>query len=146
MFFISHRGNLNGPNGIKENKKSYLLDALNKGFDVEVDIWFDNKNFYLGHDSPQEKIDISFLAEPKVWCHAKNLEALPNLKNINAHFFWHQQDEVTITSKGFFWTFPGKKLFENSICVLPEKFSLSNLRNFNCAGVCSDYIAKVKND
>ena len=63
------------------------------------------------------------------------------LKKINAHYFWHQKDDITLTSKGYFWTFPGKKLTKNSICVLPE---WNSLRKFNCAGVCSDFISKYK--
>ena len=37
MFFISHRGNLNGPNKKKENKIDYINKALKKKFDVEND-------------------------------------------------------------------------------------------------------------
>ena len=38
FYFISHRGNLNGPDRDNENKQSYIEFALNKGFDVEIDI------------------------------------------------------------------------------------------------------------
>lgn len=60
MIFISHRGNLNGPNKIEENKIEYIEEALNKKFDVEIDLWFVNKNFFLGHDKPQYKVDKKF--------------------------------------------------------------------------------------
>ena len=38
MILISHRGNLEGKNPEKENSPIYVLQALSKGFDVEVDI------------------------------------------------------------------------------------------------------------
>ena len=44
MILISHRGNLNGPDPSKENKPSYITNAIRTGFQVEVDFWFiDNK-------------------------------------------------------------------------------------------------------
>ena len=143
MILISHRGNLNGVNSINENDPSYLLSALNKGFDVEVDVRFENSKFYLGHDYSQYEINKEFLINPHIWCHAKTHEALNALHNINAHYFWHQEDDYTITSKGFIWTYPSKKLLSNSICVLPETTSY---KSFECLGICSDFIEKYKND
>ena len=37
MKFISHRGNLNGPIEEYENHPEYILEALKKGFNVEID-------------------------------------------------------------------------------------------------------------
>jgi hypothetical protein len=36
------------------------------------------------------------------------------------NYFWHQSDDYTITSKGYFWTYPGKKISNKSVIVLPE--------------------------
>ncbi len=137
MIFISHRGNLNGPNKTEENQPSYISAAIDKGFHVEADVFFENNNFFLGHDKPLYQIKPSFLENEKIWCHAKNIEALVMLKKYKTHYFWHQNDDVTITSKGYFWTYPGKDLTSNSICVLPE---WNNINKFNCAGICSDHI------
>ena len=38
MLFISHRGNLSGPQPENENKVSYIQAALDKGFAVEVEV------------------------------------------------------------------------------------------------------------
>ena len=141
MKFISHRGNLNGAIPKKENHPEYVENALKLGFDVEIDIYIFKKNFYLGHDFPQYKIPEKFLNNKKLWVHAKSIETLEALRKTKAHFFWHQEDDVTLTSKGFFWTYPGKKIFKNSICVLPEKF---NYKKINCFGICSDFIQKYK--
>lgn len=137
MFFISHRGNLTGPNPMKENSVEYINNALSKSFDVEIDVWLKKDIFYLGHDEPQYEVDINFLKNPRLWIHAKNLECFYKLSNYNLNFFWHEDDKVTITSKGFFWNYPGTQLSEKSICVLPEKFGI---RKLNCLGYCSDFI------
>ncbi|MDC3404087.1 hypothetical protein OAX49_04980 [Candidatus Pelagibacter sp.] len=141
MFYISHRGNINGPNKKEENKPEYINAAIQNGYDVEIDVRFKNSQFYLGHDFAEYKVDESFLLNKKIWCHAKDVDALHNLKKINAHFFWHQQDDVTLTSKGYFWTYPGKLLTKNSICVLPE---VGKDKKIDCAGICSDFIKDYK--
>ena len=143
MYLISHRGNINGIQKNEENKPEYINKALEKGFDVEIDVRFSKGKFFLGHDFDQYEIDDNFLSNKKIWCHAKTNEALFALNEINAHYFWHQEDDYTITSKGFIWTYPGKKLFSKSICVLPE---VANYKKINCMGICSDFIERYKND
>jgi len=143
MFFISHRGNLNGIQKNNENNPKYIDNALNEGYDVEVDVRYENNQFFLGHDFSQYKINEKYLLKKGIWCHAKTSLAMKALNKIDAHYFWHQEDDYTITSRGYIWTYPGKKLLENSICVLPEK---ANYKQFNCIGICSDFIKKYKND
>ena len=150
MIYISHRGNINGPNKKRENSHDYLKETMKKGFNVEVDVHYKTNNFYLGHDRPKYKVKKKFLLNKKVWCHAKSILALKNLEKIKAHFFWHQKDDVTLTNRGYFWTYPGKKLTKKSICVLPEWQNNNKgkrprvIIKFNCAGICSDYISDYK--
>lgn len=142
MHFISHRGNISGPNPELENSKKYIDDAIKKGFEVEVDIWFEKNNFFLGHDAPLYKIEEEFLKNIKIWCHAKNFNAFENLLKIKAHCFWHQEDDFVLTNKGYIWTYPGKKIGLNSIIVLPE--IIDNFKYSKCSGICSDYIESYK--
>lgn len=143
MFFISHRGNLNGPNKKEENKIEYINKALKKNFDVEIDLWFINNSFFLGHDKPLYKVEKKFLKNKKFWIHTKNLDCFYELSESNLNYFWHEKDKVIFTSKGFFWNYPGTKLNKKSIYVLPE-----NLRKFDKSldyqGICSDYIMRYK--
>ena len=141
MILISHRGNINGPITEKENTPEYISDAINKGYNVEIDVWYENQLFFLGHDNPLYKIESEYLNNEKLWCHAKNIEAMEALKKINAHYYWHQKDDVVLTSRGYFWTYPGKKILKNSICVLPE---ITKFKKFECAGICSDFIENYK--
>jgi len=142
MIFISHRGNINGKNESLENSPEYITQALKKGYEVEIDVWYINEMFYLGHDEPTYEIEESFLENTNFWCHAKNLESLQKmLSNSKIHCFWHQDDDYTLTSRGIIWTYPGKTLTLNSICVLPEWVEQKEI---NCLGICSDYIENYK--
>lgn len=134
---ISHRGNISGKNTERENSPDYIMEAVSAGFEVEIDVWYVGGIWCLGHDEPQYEIDKSFLLNDKFWCHAKNIEALHEMMKSDIHCFWHQEDDVTLTSRGYLWTYPGKELTENSICVLPESVNHASIA---CAGICSDYI------
>jgi len=143
MQLISHRGNLQGRIPGRENSQSYIQEALDKGFDVEIDVWVVDRQFWLGHDEPTYKVDESFLANPRLWCHAKTVGALNMmLDNKDIHCFWHQEDSYTLTSQGYVWTFPNKPLCTKSICVLPELGY--GTYNTDISGICSDYILKYK--
>ncbi len=143
MKLISHRGNVDGRNEPSENNPKYIDNAISLGFDVEIDLWFVDNSNYLGHDKPEFIIDLNWLYErkDKLWVHCKNISALNYLKNtdINFNYFFHQNDDVTITSMGYFWTYPGKELTKNSIACLPEISDFNNLES--CMGICSDFIS-----
>ena len=136
---ISHRGNIEGPDLENENKPKNILKVIKKGFDVEVDVWFIKDRLYLGHDEPQHEVNLKFLQNNKLWCHAKNILALQYMLLHNVHCFWHQTDDFTITSKGYLWTYPGKNLTNQSICVMPERADYSHSEILKCSGVCTDY-------
>ena len=146
MKFISHRGNLNGANPNLENHPDYILDSITKGYDCEIDIRVINNVLYLGHDSPQYKIELSFLNSIKsnIWIHCKNIEAVLFFRLKEFNFFWHENDKVTLTSQKNIWAFPGNQPIEMSIAVMPEIFNENNLNK--CHGICSDYIFKYKKE
>ena len=150
MKLIAHRGLFNGPDKTRENRPEQIDLAISKGFDAEVDVWFHvDTGFMTGHDFPQYHVTLDWLNQSELWIHAKNLDALyllsqgkedplhKPLRNV----FWHENDQHTLTSKGYIWTYPGKKLLSKSICVLPEK---ANYKEINCLGICSDFIERYK--
>ena len=143
MIFISHRGNINGINS-SENNPDYIRDTIGKGFDVEADIWFKNGQLFLGHDYPQHPIDINFLKNDKIWCHAKNLQALEAMLDKGVHCFWHQKDDFTLTSRGYIWTYPNKEVVKNSIIVCKDLEETLQYSSINIAGICSDFIGAIK--
>ena len=141
MNLISHRGNIDGPQSDKENSPNYINEAIEAGYNVEIDIWFVNNKWYLGHDNPIYEIKYNFLFDSRFWLHAKNGEAfykLFNDKNYGFNVFWHTTEDWILTSKKHIWTFPNKYLFPNSICVLPELGYDGDIKK--CYGICSDFI------
>ena len=146
MILISHRGNINGRVESLENNPSYVDLAIYNEYDVEVDVWYLEGVLYLGHDKPQYGVDFRWFRDrlSKLWIHCKNVESILYFKECGYEFnyFWHQEDDITLTSKNNIWTFPGKKLTKRSIAVLPE--SVKDWELTDCFGVCSDYIKNYK--
>jgi len=138
MILISHRGNLNGMNTERENSPDYIEEALSHGFDVEIDVWDISGSYFLGHDEPKYLVKKNFLKNEHLWCHAKNIQGLYSMLKDSIHCFWHQEDDVTLTSEGYIWTYPGKDLTKNSIAVLSE-----TKPDVAVAGICSDYVIKL---
>ena len=141
MILISHRCNMDGKYPEFENNPIQIDRALKNGYEVEIDVWYKDDEFYLGHDEPTYHINVNWLQNKKLWCHAKNIEALNVMLDYDIHCFWHQEDDVTLTSCGFIWTYPGQKLTDKSICVLPEK---NNEIPKKALGICSDCIVNYK--
>jgi len=146
MILISHRGNTNGPIQEKENCPEYIDEALIQGYEVEIDLWVADE-VYLGHNEPQYKIVSEWLYQRmnKLWIHCKNIKAIEYINNFsdmqNLNYFWHEEDTVTLTSRGYIWAYPGKQPIIGSIAVMPERYNDNIL---NCKGVCSDYIKNYK--
>ena len=146
MILISHRGNINGRFESWENEPTYIDLAISKGYDVEIDVWYKDGILFLGHDKRDYGIDFGWFIDriAKLWIHCKNIDALNYFKNCGyeLNYFWHQEDDVTITSSGYFWTYPGKQLTKNSIAVMPETKEFENIEiSF---GICSDNVEKYK--
>ena len=145
MILIAHRGNITGPNPKEENKPEYLKLALNSGFGVELDAWYKDGKWFLGHDNPQYEIDFSFFTTENMWIHCKNYAALREFAKteINYNFFYHTGEDYVLTNRGFIWAWPGKIGEDKTICVMPEYYN-TTVEGF--IGICSDYIGKYKYD
>ena len=142
MILISHRGNLNGKNIERENSPKYIEEAIQKLYFVEIDIWFIDNTFYLGHDEPKYEVTLDWIKKNRLYLilHCKNVEALLALKSSYKCFFHDYDDCVLMSNVFWIWTYPGKKLTADSIAVLPE--TVKDWDISNCAGVCSDVIEK----
>ena len=148
---IAHRGNTKGPNPERENEPNYVEEAISQGYAVEVDLWIQDGEPYLGHDQPQYLIDedwIESLSE-HLWFHCKNLEAMLFMNDIDQalgiyDYFWHQEDDYALTSTGYVWVYPGKPLSDGVICVMPENANYRSEDIARCSYVCSDYVDIIK--
>ena len=152
MRLISHRGNIEGKNVDLENKPEYINEAINNGFEVEIDVWFKDKKWFLGHDNPEYGIDLDWLQNTKkFWIHCKNIDAFSEMyflfsqDIVDLNFFWQDKDLFSLTSHGYLWGNVGTNLLHNtckSITVLPEIANDINITKF--AGICSDFIKDYK--
>lgn len=139
MLVISHRGNTNGRDEWLENNPMHIQSLLLSNIQVEIDVWFKNGVILLGHDKPQYIVDFKFINQKGLWCHAKNLDALfLMLKNKVENFFWHEEDDFTLTSSGYIWTYPNKNLTSSSIIVDLDKNWRS--KNYDCFAACVDFL------
>jgi hypothetical protein len=149
MIYISHRGNINGRNPNKENSKKYIDEAINLGYDVEIDIRYLKKELYLGHDYPQYNIDLNFLLErkKKLWIHTKDFYSLSYLIDYDLRIFFHEKEEQTIINNtNLIWSHNLNFIDEKSIIPLLNLEDINlNFKN-NVFGICSDYVEFIKNN
>ena len=102
MILISHRGNLSGPNPQLENEPKYIIGAIERGFHVEIDVWyFKDSGFWLGHDEPQYQVTWNwfFKRQDNLWLHCKNAQAAKDCQVFQS--FCHTGDPYSYTSKKF---------------------------------------------
>lgn len=168
MKLIAHRGNVYGPNSDRENTLTYIQEALDEGFDVEIDIRYHSvigSQFVLGHDDtiiedpPKcvETIQWSFLFKYStyLWVHAKDIATaffLSKNKRIfkDLNWFFHEHDQIAITSQGHLWTYPIiKELTPLSVMLNFEygkygKVMFMKTPDIDCFGLCSDYVGLIE--
>jgi hypothetical protein len=142
--FIAHRGNLNGPEPTFENRIEYLLHAYDVCGAVEVDIQTHNGQLYFGHDDPQQPVSLELIMQDNWFCHAKDLESLSKLLELGAHTFWHQQDTVTITSRGYIWCYPDVYLIDKRAIWLDFEDKFTDLEMIGGWGLCSDRYPMIR--
>ena len=157
MKIIAHRANIGGSNLEVENHPEQIDKCIEEGYDVEIDLRYhkSTETLWLGHDEPQYKITWWWLAKrhDNLWIHCKDFKSLDIFSNnpIDFNFFWHENDNYTLTSKGYIWTYPGQLFGNNSVIVMPEVFDLQNIQDNDTIvyskrffAVCSDYVEKFK--
>jgi hypothetical protein len=140
MILIAHRGNINGPNPEQENRPEYIRRALDLGFDVEIDVWYRNSKWFLGHDEPKYETSFWFLYKTDgLWIHCKDYITLQRMiqEGRATNFFYHTNEDYVLTSQQFIWAYPGKEGGDKTICVMPE---WNNTPIEGVDGICSDYV------
>jgi hypothetical protein len=102
---IAHRGNLNGPIPERENHPDYLVEALNCGVEVEVDVWVtDGKIFFGEHEVGETFV---YLISKDAWFNCKNPEAVEYFKTRNDgenyKYFYETDGGKIVSSTGHEW-------------------------------------------
>lgn len=148
MIIIAHRGLINGPDPLLENRPEQIDLAISVCGYAEVDLRCEEDRIWLGHDKAQYEIDIDWLYARRhsLWIHCKDMDSVIGMYSNGEtfHWFWHQEDTITLTNQGFIWAYPGKQPLWNSIAVMPE---IHNDDTSRCIGVCTDWVMNyIKKD
>jgi len=139
---ISHRGNTDGPQ--KKDNVASKLEQTAKNMLVEVDVWNIDKQWYLGHDAPEAETSIYFISNKNFILHAKNLQALDYLTDTDLHYFWHQEDDFTLTSNNLIWTYPNGEVTTKSIIVCQTLEEVETYKDEDIWGLCTDYVEDAR--
>jgi hypothetical protein len=145
MIFISHRGNIDKIDRSRENTKDYIDEAIQSGYEVEIDIWRINSDLFLGHDNAEKPVKLEWLAERKnsLWIHTKNREAFEFFTFINESykFFWHTIEPYIFTSNGLIWAHDYNQIEKENLCIVPllslEQVMSEDVRDWHA--ICTDY-------
>lgn len=154
MKFISHRGNIFGPNPDHDNNPTWIKYLLSSGITVEVDIWYDKKtsNYFLGNKEPIHKfypIDYQHRFNQIIF-DCKTVETYLRLQDFyttgvysRPDCIFHQSEKVVHSTSGRLWFFPQyipdftSNKCDDAVLVVPDK----NKVPYTWRGyVCSDYI------
>jgi glycerophosphoryl diester phosphodiesterase len=147
MIYISHRGNIDNIIPNKENTIPYIEKAITLGYDVEIDVRTKDNLLFLGHDTPDNLVSVSWLEKHKnrLWIHAKDIQTLKTLLDTNLRFFFHEKENHTIISgTNLIWSHNILESNEKSIIPLLGMEDLNSLPKHKIKGVCSDYIKILK--
>lgn len=131
MVIVSHRGNLIGPGHVENNPIG--IEKTCKKYITEIDVWYHQKEWYLGHDYPKFLIPFSFFDQNNLILHCKNHEAMIELLSTDIHFFWHQNDTMTLTSKKIIWCQPNYFLDKGIVVDFGDPRDIPNVY-----GICTD--------
>jgi len=159
MKLISHRGNLSGRIPKRENHPDFIQEAIDAGFDVEIDLRMEQNRLFLGHDLPQYEVtsDWLFMRSPRLWIHAKDFESLCflNAERLSFYnYFAHTSDPYCLVRCGrvnppsLIWLHDLTVKAPMTQCVIPL-LDLSSVNSFFCRsnavyGICSDYVTECK--
>lgn len=148
--FIAHRGNEKGRFAHDENKPEKIEELHQKGIVCEIDIWYKENQWWLGHDAPETKVTFEWLMKNPSLCliHCKNYQALDTLhrecgsQGYDVNLFYHTVEDYALTSRGHIIVHPNQTCLPDSIEMMPE---LSKTRDMKKRSnyVCSDSRSNV---
>jgi hypothetical protein len=80
-----------------ENNPEKLLSLIEEGYEIEIDLWYRDNNFFLGHDFPEYEIEESYLENSEFWIHCKDADTLEFMNQKKKHLnYIHYQNFMVI--------------------------------------------------
>lgn len=146
MRFIAHRGNVKGPKPEWENKKSYIRQALQLGFDVEIDVSYIDGKLFLGHDEPGEEVSLEYLSSSSLWVHAKTAATFAYLTGFSEiNTFLQSEEAIVVSSRQYLWNHSKCTDFTpRSVAVVLDYDKEFLSKYVKISGVCSDYVLSYR--
>lgn len=94
---------------------------------VEIDVWCQRGEMWVGHDAPQWRFDYNDWWQcADLVVHCKNFAAVRYLNDrpVKPHFdyFFHDQDDATFTRQGHFWVHPDKTCLDEVSTIPPGSY------------------------
>ena len=145
MLILSHRGYING--AAKGNHPDNIRRCLEQGFCVEIDLHWDGKKAFFGHDDLLYPVNLNEWDRREIIFHLKSPN-LPFLKFADA--FAIENDPFVVTLRGYIWANYGTPATSLSIVCAPELVGADEPletfihRNRYAAGICTDYPIKAR--
>ena len=166
--FISNGGSIRGPDPVDRNSPKSVIDAIEAGFDVKIDVWFfpdtasdsvppsdilsaDGKSskfghYFLGHERPTHEVDYAFLEmhSNRLWIQCRNEEALQHFARMPSfECFRHVDDRSTLTSRRNIWTGESSLMLgdRNIAAMISDP---KRLIGCNLLGICSDDVEALR--
>jgi hypothetical protein len=139
---IAHRGLTDGPNHSSENSIETIRERCKKGLASEIDIWWKDNAFWIGHDSPREPVSLEFLCSDYLWIHAKHMESFYELQRISneqglgLRIFYHTDEDYVLTTHGDTIIYPGLDDVDGWTYMMPE---MCTIRPSKASAICSDF-------
>lgn len=140
---VAHRGLTEGANKELENSVTTIQERCEKGLSTEIDIWWHNEGFWIGHDEPREPVNAEFLNSEFLWIHAKNegafyhLQRYSNENGLGLRIFYHTDEHYALTTTGETIILPGLDDVEGWIYMMPENANGVTVKK--AGKICSDY-------
>lgn len=138
-----------------DNEQEYIEYAIkNTSYSVEVDVRSGPEGgLWVGHDECEYAFPNEWLLESKLIIHCKDFASLNLMRHFGTkiEFFYHENDPLTMTSKGNIWVHPSQVLARADIpwasyVVLPPITPDKLVRNYlsvgmmqQFSGVCTDF-------
>ncbi len=149
--FIAHRGNINGRHAPEENKPETIEFVNSKGIGCEIDVWYEEGRWYLGHDKPEYEVTFDWLMKslPLRLYHCKNAAALDKLHlecgrlGYEVNLFYHTVEDYALTSRGHIVVHPDRLCLPDSIEMMPE-MSKERQNRLCPTVVCSDSVKNLE--
>ena len=147
--FLCHRGNYETKFVPDENRPDIVDRRIRDGYGVELDLWFRDERYWLGHDEPQYQISFEWLLYnlSKKYIHCKDGPTFEHMllrcgrEGYSPNLFYHTNEDYALTTRGDVICHPGKALLEGSINMMPEMGSAKPKEEREKAfAVCSDAI------